>query len=966
MPFLLLALLILLTLPQPASGQSPHRAHRTIGTEHFQVHFEEHLEPLARRAAASAERAYTRLSSELVAPRGPIDLVVSDNVDFANGSATVFPSNRIVVYAHPPIESAALRFTDDWIDMVVTHELAHIFHIDRSRGTWRLLQYVFGRAPVLFPNAYTPRWLTEGIATYYETRLTGAGRVAGTSHRAHLLAAGAAGRFPRIDQVSIATPVFPGGQGVYIFGSLFVDYIADVHGDDKVRALIERQAVHPLPFMLNRVARAATGQAFSASWKDFADLYTGTADSIGAEPIPGWRDISRPLHSADFLRWTGDDRLVYTGSAPRRRYGAYAVTPQGNTRFLGRRNGATPNSRAADGTLVYAQPDFVDPYTLRGDLYLERDGARQRLTRGARLSAPDVRADGRVVAVQSVAGGSRLVIYDLATRELAPLTGGGIDEFWSEPRWSPDGRSIAASRWRRGGSTSIVIVDAGGTAVREEISIARAVQGAPSWSPDGRSVLFTSDRSGSTEIYVADVGGGRPPRVLSSSVLGIHEPQLSPDGRTLAAVRFTAEGVRVGVAPATFEATPPPGWQLQELDARPARLDTVTPHAGAARRYSPLGQLVPRYWFPLYEDDGRDARAGAYTSSSDILGRHSYIAQAAVPLRGRGAEGGIAYQFAGLKRPLLGLSAWQNWAFRGAVRDSSGRPLARVDRMERDASISASFLRPRARSNFSVTVSAGAQMRRNTIEPDLATNLPAAFFSDSLLPRVTAGIGYARTRSAPYAISPEDGFTASVGAINRWVSGTGAPSSRTVTGALTGYRSFDLGGFARHVAALRVAGGAADDNAVSELEAGGVSGSSIPLAFGFGGIGEGRRAFPVRGFDGRTLRGTRAWAASAEYRAPLALLARGAGLLPLFLDRTSISGFADAASAWCPVFREGLCAEGNPRATIGSVGAEARLVAALGSWDQPFAFRLGVAAPVVERERADRPVSIYFTSGLSF
>ena len=263
-------------------------------------------------------RAYERLAMELVAPRGRIDLVVSDNVDYANGSATVFPSNRIVVYVHPPIESRALRFTDDWIDLVMVHELAHIFHIDRTRGTWRLLQGVFGRSPLFFPNAYTPRWLTEGIATYYESRLTHSGRVVGTSHRAHLLTAGGAGRFPRIDEVSVATPVFPGGQGVYIFGSMFIAHIAETRGDRTIPALIERQAVHPLPFLLNRVARAATGQTFTATWKDFATHYS-TIDAGTDAPMPEWLDISEPLQSADFLRWMPDGRLVYTGSAPRRR-----------------------------------------------------------------------------------------------------------------------------------------------------------------------------------------------------------------------------------------------------------------------------------------------------------------------------------------------------------------------------------------------------------------------------------------------------------------------------------------------------------------------------------------------------------------------------------------------------------------------------------------------------------------------
>ena len=53
--------------------------------------------------------------------------------------------------------------------MVMTHELTHIFHLDRSRGIWALGQRIFGRAPYFFLNGYAPAWLTEGLAVYYES-----------------------------------------------------------------------------------------------------------------------------------------------------------------------------------------------------------------------------------------------------------------------------------------------------------------------------------------------------------------------------------------------------------------------------------------------------------------------------------------------------------------------------------------------------------------------------------------------------------------------------------------------------------------------------------------------------------------------------------------------------------------------------------------------------------------------------
>jgi hypothetical protein len=176
---------------------APDNDWRTLRTEHFRVHFTPELEPLARRAAANAERAWAQLAAELPPPRGPVDLVVSDDVDVTNGYATTFPTNRIVVYAHPPVDNPSLRFYDDWNVLVVTHELAHIFHLDRSAGWWRVGQRVFGRSPFLFPNQYLPAWVTEGMAVYYESRLTGSGRVAGTHHRALAASAAPAGPRPR-------------------------------------------------------------------------------------------------------------------------------------------------------------------------------------------------------------------------------------------------------------------------------------------------------------------------------------------------------------------------------------------------------------------------------------------------------------------------------------------------------------------------------------------------------------------------------------------------------------------------------------------------------------------------------------------------------------------------------------------------------------------------------------------------
>src|SRR6185503_1357702 len=95
-----LQVLLFLGAAGVASAQNPARPWRTITTTHFRVHFTPELDTLARRAAVHAESAYVRLRRHISPPRGMIDLVIADNVDYSNGSATPFPSNRIVVYAN--------------------------------------------------------------------------------------------------------------------------------------------------------------------------------------------------------------------------------------------------------------------------------------------------------------------------------------------------------------------------------------------------------------------------------------------------------------------------------------------------------------------------------------------------------------------------------------------------------------------------------------------------------------------------------------------------------------------------------------------------------------------------------------------------------------------------------------------------------------------------------------------------
>ena len=951
---------------------------RTLRTAHFRVHFSPGLEPVARRAAGSIERAYARLGAELHDPRGTIDLVVADNVDYSNGYATVFPSNRIVIYARPPVDADAPQFLDDWIDLVTTHELTHIFHLDRTRGWWQAAQWVFGRNPFLFPNDYSPSWLAEGIAVYYESRLTGAGRVEGTDVPMIVRAKAIDGATPPLTSLSLASPWYPLGTSVYAYGSLLVDFIARTQGADRMRAFVDRTAQFPFPFFLNTNAQAAFGVRFDSAFRVFGDSVTRAA-AIASRAHPPVAELTARGWYTTGLRWADGTHITYANNDGRGVTSLKEVSPAGGEPRVIERLNSTEVVSPVGHSRVYPQRDFTDPYTLRSDLYLDTDGATRRLTTGARLLQPDARFVSpaapphlAIVAVQLLPASSRLVLVrpDADTAVVTPITGASPDTIWTNPRWSHDGTRIAAVRWILGGTTEVAILDAAGR-VLATFGRARALNATPAWAAGDSAIYFTSDRSGRTAIYrqslpdrAGSPGLGRPAGSLSlvaEAATGLFENEPSPDGTQLATLQFRGDGFHIALLPLGGP-RPVADTTSVLVPSRYALPPGVDAPAGA---YSPWLSLLPRYWIPAggQTDEGR-TMLGFLTSGSDVLARHAYELQATVEPRRRETSGFVYYRYAGLGNPYVDVSAqevWDHFALDTvAVRarqappigiDSSRVFLGTLSRRKRITNIAFTFDRPRVRTASYFSIGAEIEWRDfGTDPPPLLGRLDPLLQTVLTYPAFFASAGFSNARRPVLSISPEDGISVAASVKQRWRSdAASATRSTNVVGVGSAYKSFDLGGYANHVFALRAAGGWADEKTASEFQAGGVSGDAVQVVPGVS-LGDGRRTFFARGFPAAAERGSRALAASAEFRMPLSLPTAGLWQLPLFLQKTSSAIFADAATAWCPLgsASSAVCPAATPRRWLGSAGAELQVAAAM-RYDVPVTARVGVAVPVTGR-----------------
>ncbi|HEY1953513.1 MAG TPA: hypothetical protein VGG76_11990, partial [Gemmatimonadaceae bacterium] len=759
-------LAVALTLgARTASAQLPPNEHwQTIRTRHFRIHFTPSIEAEARRAAVNAERAYAQLSTELVPPRGTIDLVVSDNVDYVNGYATPFPSNRIVVYATPPTDASGLRDYQDWNALVVTHELTHIFHLDRTRGVWRLGQAIFGRNPLLFPNLYEPRWVLEGLAVYYESRLTGVGRLESSEHSMTARAAALANAIPTLQELSPSTSRFPGGEVIYIYGSLLFDYLSRTRGPASIRAFVEKGARTPIPFILTTTSRSAFGVSFQTAWRQWRDSLVKEMRGVNDLP-PDWRQLTNAGRIALFPRWLGDTALIYSGDKGREVPAAYEVTMSGRERRLGRRNGTSPNVRMPDGSLLYSQPEFLGPYHIRNDLYVAKNGSETRLTVGARLTVPDVRADGLIVAVQDEAATTRLVTLTRDPRTLKALTVATLDVQWADPRWSPDGSRVAAVR-QSSGRSEIVVLDTTGKVI-DTFGATRAINTSPSWSPDGRRLYFSSERTGSPQVYVADVTTFVPTiSRISNVATGLFDPELSPDQTRLATLLFKADGFHVGVSPiasltlvtADSTRTSARAGCTNCLAAVPGLPPLGSSDTSRATDYSPWLSLLPRYWIPTFEGSTTDGTSyGLETTGADIIARHAYTLELLHNPRWAENSAWLWYRYAGFGLPLVDLYVSQNYSngnFR-FVNQPTGPTFGLAER-ERIVSLMTTFTRPRFRNYTVASIGGELQGIAYSTTPDtILQHLSTFYRRGRSFPAIVGSAGWSNAQRPGLSISAE-------------------------------------------------------------------------------------------------------------------------------------------------------------------------------------------------------------------
>lgn len=898
-----------------AQAGDPRLEWYTLQTEHFRVNYHSGLEPLAQRTANIAERYYTILGNALdYQPSQVIEVILTDDTEFANGSAGAVPYNSVRLYATAPDDMSALADHDDWMTQLIAHELTHVLHVDNVSGLPALLNKIIGKTTV--PNQQQPRWILEGVATTMETEHTSGGRLRSSQFDMYMRADVLEHNFARLDQMSGIPRRWPGANIWYLYGSSFVSFISRTYGPNVFTAVADDYGAQVLTWGINRAIRRVTGRTYEElyeGWqRSLEQRYRKQAAEIHARGLREGRRLTRRGYSAGGARLTGQcstlgkPSLIYARDDGHTKGGFYELAldgsePEGKLRA---RAGGAQLSFAPDCSFVFEEAatsehryNFLDLFRqLPGTSSDRLDHTRQRLTQGARARYADVSPDGRsVVFVTNMAATSTLRIAPLtAAYELGvarALVPSARYEQAYTPRFSADGRKVAYSAWTSGGYRDIRIVDVA-SGRYQQVTHDRFVDQQPVFSPDGKRLYFVSDRSGVANIYAYELASQKLWQV-TNVINGAYYPALSADEKTLVYTGYTSAGWDLFVLDNRRER-----W-LEPAPAKDPRGPGPTPPDGKRYRQQPYRAwptLRPHQYHVEYGPGPFGRQLTFSTSGGDVAGLHGIAATIGVPIENQRSEPQLSldYGYAGLPFGFQ-LSGFRSATPRNDYRYSDRLPpiVEHLTGISTGVSWGLPGEYESQAVSLSYTVAEFSQLLPLNL-PDPYARLPSEPHR-GLLGLLHLGYRYSTTEATGYAISTERGFELNLGTDFADRAIGSETTLVSFSGSLTGY--LPLPGIEHSVLALALSGGTGGGTYPRRglFAIGGYA--DVPLIDAYT-MNLRQGSLRLRGYEPGQFAGNDYNLLNAEYRFPLWYADRGISTLPAFLRTVTGNLFFDWGAAY--------------------------------------------------------------------
>lgn len=894
------AILLCSSILTGANLYDPSYKWSTVKTNNFYIHFHDGNKSSALRAAEIAEKHYPRLTKNMKwKPWSRTHVILADSSDQANGWATPFPHNTIVIYLTRPYLDEELANFEDWLELVFIHEFTHILNLDTVTGIPLALRYAPGR--YMFPNATLPIWALEGSAVHSESIFGGMGRNNSVYTDMILRTDISESAWKDISEGSVFPREWPRGSVPYLYGGAFVAWLEKYYGAGNFAEYFQENgdnlipysdSIYPIPYFYNKDAKDVYGKGFGELWKEWSasakKKYEAQIESIKKGGITSARFVSDPEADSTMPVFSPDGKyLFYIESHPRKNRSLvrYSLEKKSAEKLceVNRPSGLAPYG---EKSALTADVEYYNSFSLFTELFIY-DTAYTQTTKRLRGTHIDFSPrSGRMIAASINENRYSLTVYEKEGAPLELIKNSDIQITF--PALSPDGNTAL-----------FIIKDTIGSDIALcDISLKKFTRLTndrpnelhPRFTPDGKKIIFSSDRDGAFNIYEMNISDGAVRRVTNLIGGGFH-PALSPDGRTIAFANYGKNGHTVSVMDYKPDEKISRSGKSSPLD--PAIfISSIKPSHDESLKtydYNPLNSLSPPFIIPIiflaeYYPKKYEWGFGFSTMGNDALARHSYALSAAGYSETKRAVIEASYTYSRL-RPDITIGYYDDSLFFGEDNFPVKGNYSMTRTMTRSGYAMLTF--PWIKFNSLKFLSFYTAVEKQTDDYSAAYWLPAVR-KENIDSAAGAAFYYDSTKLYPYSISPENGRSLILSAKRKHHEFDYSPAIYVL---LSEYAEYLSAPGKSAVFMLRARGGYSIIN------------RDYAEPFSLGRFEKGASGIPenswgIRGYPAGAESAYRFASATAEYRLPVLQADAGFDIAPLMFRDLWINFFAEGGNLW--------------------------------------------------------------------
>lgn len=616
---ILVSILILVTV-QLNAQYHPEIKWREMKQEDIILIFPEGYEETATQTLKTACDLYDRLKQFWKSPvKRKTRIVLTDHTDNANGSTTFFPLNLITIHLHGPEPDSYMGNSQDWITLVLSHELSHLFTFHMGSRFIKWMRNIFGSNPVLYPMTFSPLWMMEGLAIYGESVSDPGGRLNTPDFNLFLNSQQKEKNIPNWNRIFGQRTLWPGPNSPYLYGSTFLSYLQNNHSGKNIVDFSHFYSKPLIILSFPNMFKKFYGKKLTALWKEYQESYL-MRESDAKSPFLMSTD-SGYYHR--FPVAVAENKILFGGQDYKGYPGIVQWDTSGNKeKKLINRSRITAMSYDRDSQQVYfSANDYFKTYYTYSDIYtwdLKRKTPR-RLTRGKRLSYP-VRHGPDILCIQRKKSHSYLCRYSPEAKTIRILS--QPFDTMAFVAVSPNQKHIAASIKTNGKRWGIGIFDISGNLLKILRSSDRKNYH-PRWKTDNE-LYFISQTKNAYRLGKYIIEEDTCWIQDSPELPAVQYFNWSWNMKDLILTVFSPKGYDLGILPESeISFKPHPSITIFQSSQDHSSGDKKEQPAKTTG-YHTLRDLIPQYVSPYGRIFQDKFQPGILISGQDALAKHNY------------------------------------------------------------------------------------------------------------------------------------------------------------------------------------------------------------------------------------------------------------------------------------------------------------------------------------------------------